>query len=42
MQIVPRARHRDVKETTLFFDFCNGARREIRRQTAVDGVQKKY
>ena len=33
MQIVLRARHRDVKETTLFLDFCNSARREIRRQS---------
>src|SRR5262245_61317741 len=30
MRIVLRARHRDVKETTLFLDFCNSARREIR------------
>src|SRR6516164_3988181 len=33
MQIVLRARHRDVKETTLFFDFCNGARLSIERRS---------
>ena len=39
MQVVLRARHRDIEQAALFLDFFRRSRAEVGRDAAVDDVQ---
>jgi|HubBroStandDraft_6_1064221.scaffolds.fasta_scaffold1831357_2 hypothetical protein len=39
MEVLPGARHRDVKETALFLNLLSGADRHVRGDAAVDHIE---
>src|SRR2546429_2628581 len=42
MQVLPGARHRDVKKTAFFLDLLAAVHRHVRRDAAVGDVKHEY